>query len=235
MPRHGKKYAAAVEKLPGGPFDIETAVRVVRGAAYAKFNETVEAAIRLGVDPKHADQMVRGTVVLPHGTGKSKRLLVFAAADKIKEAEAAGADYVGGPELVKKIQEGWMEFEAVIATPDMMREVGKLGKVLGPRGLMPNPKTGTVTEDTAKAVKEFKAGRVEFKVDKAANLHVAVGKVNFAADQIVDNARAVIDAVAKARPHSARGVFILSCTLSSTMGPAIRLDLKELTAAAAAA
>jgi large subunit ribosomal protein L1 len=233
MPKHGKKYTAAVGKLQGGPFDIEAAVKVVRGAAYAKFNETVEAAIRLGVDPKHADQMVRGTVVLPHGTGKSKRLLVFAAADKIKEAEAAGADYVGGPELVKKIQEGWMEFEAVIATPDMMREVGKLGKVLGPRGLMPTPKTGTVTFDITQAVGEIKAGRIEFRVDKNGIVHAPVGKLSFTDAQLAENTRTLIDAIIRARPASAKGKYVRSFYLASTMGPAVQVDAQSLEAAVA--
>jgi len=233
MPRHGKKYAAAVEKLQGGPFDVETAVRMVRSSAYAKFNETVEAAIRLGVDPKHADQMVRGTVVLPHGTGKSKRLLVFAAGEKIKEAEATGADYVGGAELVKKVQEGWMEFEAVIATPDMMREVGKLGKILGPRGLMPNPKTGTVTFDVAQAVAEIKAGRIEFRVDKSGIVHAPVGKLSFTDAQLAENTRTLIDAVVRARPASAKGKYVKSFFLASTMGPGVPVDAQSLEAAVA--
>jgi len=232
MTRNGKKYAAARGSVPAGAkLAPDEAVKLVKSLAFAKFDETVDVAARLGVDPKKADQLVRGTVVLPHGTGKSVRVLVIAQGAKEAEAKEAGADFVG-VEYIQKIQEGWLDFDAVIATPDMMREVGKLGRVLGPRGLMPNPKTGTVTEDTAKAVKEFKAGRVEFKIDKAANLHVAVGKVNFTPDQIVENARAVIDAVNKARPHSARGIFIQTCTLSATMSPPIRLDLKELAAAA---
>jgi len=233
MPRHGKKYTAAVGRLQGGPFDIETAVRMVRSSAYAKFNETVEAAIRLGVDPKHADQMVRATVVLPHGTGKSKRLLVFAAGEKIKEAEAAGADHVGGAELVKKVQEGWMEFEAVIATPDMMREVGKLGKVLGPRGLMPNPKTGTVTFDVSQAVAEIKAGRIEFRVDKSGIVHAPVGKLSFTDAQLTENTRTLIDAVIRARPASAKGKYVKSFFLASTMGPGVPVDAQSLEAAVA--
>ena len=199
----------------------------------AKFNETVELAFRLGVDPKQSDQMVRGTVPLPHGSGKTVRVLVFtkngAAADA---ARAAGAEHVGFEDLIKRCTEGWSDFDVAVATPEAMSEVRKLGKVLGPRGLMPNPKTGTVTDDTAKAVKEVKAGRVEFKVDKAGNIHVPVGKVSFTPDQIADNARSVIDAVSKARPSSVKGIFIQSCTLSSTMSPPVRLDVRELVAAA---
>ncbi len=233
MPRHGKKYTASAEKLEGGVYELDQAVRAVREASYAKFDETVEVSIHLGVDPKHADQMVRGTVVLPHGTGKTKRLLVFAAGEKIKEAEAAGADHVGGAEFVKKIKEGWMEFEAVVATPDMMREVGKLGKILGPRGLMPNPKTGTVTFDVANAVGEIKAGRVEFRVDKTGIVHVPVGKLSFEDNQLVENTRALMDAVVRARPAASKGKYIKSFFLASTMGPGVQVDAQSLEAAVA--
>jgi large subunit ribosomal protein L1 len=199
----------------------------------AKFNETVDLAFRLGVDPKQSDQMVRGTVALPHGTGKVVRILVFAKPGAAADAaRGAGAEHVGYDELIKKCSEGWADFDIAVATPEAMAEVRKLGKVLGPRGLMPNPKTGTVTDDTARAVKEFKAGRVEFKIDKAANLHVPVGKVAFKAEQIIENARAVIEAVMKAKPSSSRGIYVLRCTLSATMSPPITVDLKEFSAAA---
>jgi large subunit ribosomal protein L1 len=229
-----KRYKKALELVDSAKtYPLRAAVELLARMPRAKFNETVDLAFRLGVDPKQSDQMVRGTVGLPHGSGKTVRVVVFAKpGGPADAARASGAEHVGFDDLIKKCQEGWSDFDVAIATPEAMAEVRKLGKVLGPRGLMPNPKTGTVTEDTAKAVKEFKAGRVEFKIDKAANLHVAVGKVNFTPDQIVENARAVIDAVNKARPHSARGIFIQTCTLSATMSPPIRLDLKELAAAA---
>jgi large subunit ribosomal protein L1 len=213
-------------------YPLRAAVELLAKLPKAKFNETVDLAFRLGVDPKQSDQMVRGTVPLPHGSGKTVRVLVFAkngaAADAARDA---GAEYVGFEDLVKKCQEGWSDFDVAVATPDAMSEVRKLGKVLGPRGLMPNPKTGTVTEDTARAVKEVKAGRVEFKVDKAGNIHVPVGKVSFTPDQITENARSVIDAVVKARPHSVKGQFIHSCTLSATMSPPIPVDVREQAAA----
>lgn len=213
---------------PKKAYPLKAAVDLLAKFPKAKFNETVDLAFRLGVDPKQSDQMVRGTVPLPHGSGKTVRVLVFAkngaAADA---ARAAGAEFVGFEDLVKKCTEGWSDFDVAIATPDAMSEVRKLGKVLGPRGLMPNPKTGTVTDDTAKAVKEVKAGRVEFKVDKAGNIHVPVGKVSFPPDQIAENARSVIDAVMKARPHAVKGQFVHSCTLSATMSPPIRLDVRE--------
>lgn len=211
------------------PYPLKTAVEILTKFPRAKFNETVDLAFRLGVDPKQSDQMVRGTVPLPHGSGKTVRVLVFAkngaAADA---ARAAGAEHVGFDDLIKKCTEGWTDFDVAIATPEAMTEVRKLGKVLGPRGLMPNPKTGTVTEDTARAVKEVKAGRVEFKIDKAGNVHVPVGKVTFAPDQIAENIRSVVDAVAKSRPTSVKGTFIQSCTISATMSPPVQLDLKEL-------
>ena len=196
----------------------------MRSAAFAKFDETVEVTMRLGVDPKHADQMVRGTVVLPHGTGKSKKVAVIAGGEKLREAQTAGADHVGGSDLVQKIQEGFADFDAVVATPDMMKDVGKLGKVLGPRGLMPNPKTGTVTFDVAKAIAEIKAGKVEFRVDKTSIVHVPVGKVSFPQQNIHDNALAVIHAVLRAKPAAAKGKYVQSIVLCSTMGPAIKID-----------
>jgi large subunit ribosomal protein L1 len=214
-------------------YPLKSAVELLVKFPKAKFNETVDLAFRLGVDPKQSDQMVRGTVPLPHGSGKTVKVLVFAKPGAAADAAlAAGAEYVGFEDMIKKCTEGWTDFDVAIATPEAMAEVRKLGKVLGPRGLMPNPKTGTVTEDTAKAVKEVKAGRVEFKVDKTGNVHVPVGKVSFTPDQIVDNARSVIDAVAKARPNSVRGQFIRSCTLSGTMSPPIPLDMREATTSA---
>ena len=221
---HGKKFDAARKSVEARLHTIEEAVPAVRKAAFAKFDETVELAMRLGVDPKHADQMVRGTVVLPHGTGKSKRVLVIAGGEKVKEAEAAGADHVGGADVVAKIQEGWMEFDAVVATPDMMREVGKLGKVLGPRGLMPNPKTGTVTFDVTAAVREIKAGKVEFRVDKTGIVHVPVGKLSFDDQRLVANAHALVHAVVRAKPSAAKGKYMKTITLSSTMGPGVSVD-----------
>jgi large subunit ribosomal protein L1 len=209
-------------------YPLKEAVGVLTKFPKAKFNETVDLAFRLGVDPKQSDQMVRGTVPLPHGSGKNVRVLVFAKSGASADAaRAAGAEYVGYDDMIKKCNEGWADFDVAIATPEAMVEVRKLGKVLGPRGLMPNPKTGTVTEDTAKAVKEVKAGRVEFKIDKAGNVHVPVGKLSFAANQIEENALAVIEAVAKARPHSIKGVYIHSCTISGTMSPPVRVDVRE--------
>ena len=224
MAKHGKKYVAGRAQVGEKLHTIDEAIPVVRKAAYAKFNETVEMAMRLGVDPKHADQMVRGTVVLPHGTGKSKRVLVIAGGEKVKEAEGAGADQVGGAELVAKIQEGWLDFDAVVATPDMMREVGKLGKVLGPRGLMPNPKTGTVTFDVASAIREIKAGKVEFRVDKTGIVHVPVGKLSFPDQNLIDNANAIVHAVVRAKPPAAKGKYMKSITVASTMGPGVKVD-----------
>jgi len=206
------------------PHTLPEAVATMQAAKFAKFDETVELAMRLGVDPKHADQMVRGTVVLPHGTGKSKKVAVIAGGEKLREAQASGADHVGGADLVQKIQEGFSDFDAVVATPDMMKDVGKLGKVLGPRGLMPNPKTGTVTFDVTKAIQEIKAGKVEFRVDKTAIIHVPVGKVSFAADKITDNLLAVIHAVLRAKPSAAKGKYVQSIYVCSTMGPSIPID-----------
>jgi large subunit ribosomal protein L1 len=224
MPKHGKKYSAGATKVESRAYTVPEAVATMRSAAFAKFDETVELAMRLGVDPKHADQMVRGTVVLPHGTGRSKKVAVIAAGEKMKEAQTAGADFVGGADLVQKIQEGFADFDAVVATPDMMKDVGKLGKVLGPRGMMPNPKTGTVTFDVAKAISEIKAGKVEFRVDKTAIIHVPVGKMSFADTKISDNALAVIHAVLRAKPSAAKGKYVESIYLCSTMGPSIAVD-----------
>ncbi len=229
-----KRYKKALEAVdPKKTYPLKAAVEVLSKFPKAKFNETVEVAFRLGVDPKQSDQMVRGTVPLPHGSGKNVRVLVFAKSGQAADAaKAAGAEFVGFDDMIAKCQAGWSDFDVAIATPEAMGEVRKLGKVLGPRGLMPNPKTGTVTDDTAKAVKEVKAGRVEFKVDKAGNVHVPVGKASFTPDQLADNARVVIEAVSKARPSSVKGVFMLSCTLSATMSPPVRIDLKEFQTAA---
>lgn len=226
-----KRYKKALQLVDGKKaYALKSAVEVLTKFPKAKFNETVDLAFRLGVDPKQSDQMVRGTVPLPHGSGKVVRVLVFAKSGPAADAaKAAGAEFVGYEDMIKKCQEGWTDFDIAVATPDAMGEVRKLGKVLGPRGLMPNPKTGTVTEDTAKAVKEVKAGRVEFKIDKAGNVHVPVGKTAFTAIQIEENARSVIEAVIKARPHSVKGTYVNSCTLSATMSPPIRVDLKEFT------
>ena len=224
-----KRYIKAKQLVEASKtYPLKSAIEVLNKFPKAKFNETVDLAFRLGVDPKHSDQMVRGTVALPHGSGKVVRVLVFAKAGPSADAaKAAGAEFVGFDDMIKKCNEGWSDFDVAVATPEAMAEVRKLGKVLGPRGLMPNPKTGTVTDDTAKAVREVKAGRVEYKVDKAGNVHVAVGKGAFPAVQIEENARAVIEAVVKARPNSVRGVYVQSCTLSLTMSPAVRVDLKE--------
>lgn len=224
MAKHGKSYRQAAERVETRPYDLGEAMELAKKNAYARFDETVEMVLRLGVDPKHADQMVRGTVVLPHGTGKSVRVLVFATGEKVKEAEEAGADVVGGEELAEKIQGGWLEFDAVISTPDMMKVAGRLGRVLGPRGLMPNPKSGTVTFDVAKAVEEIKAGRVEFRVDKAGLIHAPVGKASFEADQLRDNARALVSTVNRLRPAAAKGRYIRAAHVTTTMGPGIKLD-----------
>jgi large subunit ribosomal protein L1 len=230
MRTRGKKYEAARKQVPDREHTIEEAVPLLQKVKYTKFDETVELAVRLGVDPKHSDQMVRGTVVLPHGLGKSKKVLVIAGADKQREATAAGADHVGGEELVEKIVGGWMDFDAVVATPDMMRAVGKLGKVLGPRGLMPNPKTGTVTPDVTKAVNEIKAGKVEFRVDKAGIVHAPIGKISFDTDKLVANAHALMDSIVKAKPAAAKGKYLKSVTISSTMGPGVTVDTSHVDA-----
>jgi len=230
--KQGKKYLSAAQQVKPQPYPLEEAVPLVQKVKFAKFNETVELHMRLGVDPKHADQMVRGTVVLPNGLGKSKTVLVIASGDKQREAEEAGADIVGGEEMVTKIQGGWVDFDAVIATPDMMRSVGRLGKVLGPRGLMPNPKTGTVTMDVSKAVKETKAGKVEFRVDKTGIIHAPVGKTGFATDKLHENALTLIQAVVKAKPAAAKGKYVKSVTICSTMGPGVKLDVTPYNAKA---
>ena len=228
MRTRGKKYQAARQQVPAKPHSIEEAVPLIQKVKYSKFDETVEMSVRLGVDPKHSDQMVRGTVVLPHGLGKSKKVLVIAGADKQREAKEAGADEVGGDDVVDRILGGWTGFDAVVATPDMMRSVGKLGKVLGPRGLMPNPKTGTVTMDVVKAVQEIKAGKVEFRVDKAGVVHAPVGKISFAADRLIANAHALMENIVKARPAAAKGRYLKSVTMSSTMGPGVTIDTSHV-------
>ncbi|HEY0365953.1 MAG TPA: 50S ribosomal protein L1 [Pyrinomonadaceae bacterium] len=225
MKQHGKKYRAALEKIePGHKYNLDTAIAKLKEIAFAKFDETVELTMWLGVDPRKADQLVRGTLVLPHGLGKSKTVLVIAQGDKLREAEEAGADFVGGEDVVNRIKGGWTDFDAVIATPDMMRLVGQLGKVLGPRGLMPNPKTGTVTPDVVTAIRETKAGKVEYRVDKTGVIHVGVGKVSFETDKLHDNAKAVLDAVVKAKPSTAKGKYIKKVNLASTMSPGVLLD-----------
>ena len=235
MRKRGKKFTAARAQVAADrAYSIEEAIPLVQKVKFAKFDETVELSLRLGVDPKHADQMVRGTVVLPFGLGKSKRVLAIAGGEKQKEAQEAGADVVGGEEMVEKIQGGFMDFDAVVATPDMMRAVGKLGKVLGPRGLMPNPKTGTVTVEIAKAVKEIKAGKVEFRVDKTGIIHAPVGKVSFASDKLVENAAVLITAVIRAKPAAAKGKYVKNTTICSTMGPGISVDTTPFSVKAAA-
>lgn len=225
MKQHGKKYRAALEKFePARKYNLETAIDKIKEIAFAKFDETVELTVWLGVDPRKADQLVRGTIVLPHGLGKTKTVLVIAQGDKLREAEEAGADIVGGEDIVNRIKGGWTDFDAVIATPDMMRLVGALGKVLGPRGLMPNPKTGTVTFDVTTAIKETKAGKVEYRVDKTGVIHVGVGKVSFDTDKLRDNAKALLDAVVKAKPATAKGKYVKKVNLAATMSPGILLD-----------
>ena len=232
MPKFGKRYRAALElaSQAGVVKDLAQAVKLVKQTARAKFDETIVVSSHLGVDPRHSDLLVRGTVVLPHGTGKSLRVLVLARGEKEKEALAAGADFAGSDDYVKKIQEGWLDVDAIVATPDMMGEVGKLGRVLGPRGLMPNPKSGTVTFDVAKAVKELKAGKIEFRVDKGANVHAPVGKASFDEGKLLENARTFLRELMRARPSGAKGHYVKSLTISSTMGPAITLDPSAITA-----
>jgi len=225
MSAKGKRYLEAAKQIDKNKlYETEEAIQLVKDTARAKFNETIEASVRLGVDPRHADQQVRGTVVLPHGTGKTQRVLVFAKGEKAKEAEAQGADYVGAEELVDKIQGGWLDFDVAIATPDMMGVVGKLGRVLGPRGLMPNPKTGTVTFDIEKAVKEVKAGKIEYRVDKTGIVHVPLGKASFDSEQLRDNFETLINALLRAKPAAAKGQYVKGITLSSTMGPGVRVN-----------
>ncbi len=230
--KHGKRYSAASEltKQAGVVSDLANAVKLVKQTARAKFDETIVVSSHLGVDPRHSDQLVRGTVVLPHGTGKSLRVLVLAKGEKVREAEAAGADFAGAEDYVKKIQDGWLDVDAIVATPDLMGEVGKLGRVLGPRGLMPNPKSGTVTFDVAKAVKELKAGKIEFRVDKGANVHAPVGKASFSEDKLLENAQAFLRELVRAKPQAAKGAYIKSMTMSATMGPGITLDPTAITA-----
>lgn len=235
MKKYGKKMENVRKLVEARPYKLAEAAELIKKTHHTKFNETVELAINLGVDPKHSDQVVRGTVVLPNGLGKSVRVLVIAGGEKVREAQEAGADFVGGDDMVQKIMEGWTDYDAVIATPDMMKSAGKLGKVLGPRGLMPNPKTGTVTFDVTKAVKESKAGKVEFRVDKAGIVHCPVGKINFDAPKLAENAHALIGAVVKAKPAAAKGKYVKKITLTSTMGPAITVDLAEAETAVAAA
>jgi large subunit ribosomal protein L1 len=230
--KHSKKYLAFRQGIDRNKrYLLPEAVKILKQGHYAKFDESIEMAVRLGVDPKHADQMVRATVSLPHGAGKKVRVAVFAAGDKAAEATEAGADVVGADDLGEKIQGGWADFDIAIATPDMMKVVGKLGKILGPRGLMPNPKTGTVTMDIARTVKEVKAGRIEFRVDRQSNVAVSVGKISFDEDKIIDNVNAFMDAIMRAKPASAKGSYILSCAICTTMSPGIKLDHAELVAA----
>jgi large subunit ribosomal protein L1 len=232
MRKRGKKYTAARAQVADRTYTIEEAIPLVQKTKFAKFDETVELTLRLGVDPKHADQMVRGTVVLPHGLGKTKRVLAIAGGEKQKEAQEAGADIIGGEELVERINGGWTDFDAVVATPDMMRAVGRLGKVLGPRGLMPNPKTGTVSTDIGKAVREIKAGKVEFRVDKTGIIHAPVGKTSFNSEALIANTHALVDSIVKAKPAAAKGKYMRSVTVSSTMGPGVRIDTVHMDTAA---
>ncbi len=236
MPKVGKKYKKSAEKVDSGKrYTLEDACKLLPDTKVAKFDESVDIAVRLGVDPKHADQMVRGAVVLPHGTGKSLRVCVIAKGDKANEARAAGADHVGADELVEKIQkENWTDFDSMVATPDMMGLVGRLGRVLGPKGLMPNPKVGTVTTDVAKAVRELKAGRVEFRVEKAGVVHARLGKVSFGGEKLHDNAKAFVDTIIKLKPQSAKGTYVKSITLATTMGPGVKVDPTPLVSASEA-
>ncbi len=223
MAKPGKKYRAAASKIEDRPYELKEALQAIKDLAFAKFDETVEVHMRLGVDPRHADQMVRGTIVLPHGTGKTMRVAVIAQGEKIKEAEAAGAEVIGGDDLVEKIAGGFLEFDALVATPDMMKGVGRLGKVLGPRGLMPNPKTGTVTFNVAQAIKEIKAGKVEYRVDKTGIIHAPVGKLSFGVEKLEENAKALMEAVVKAKPSAAKGKYVKAIHMASTMGPSVTL------------
>jgi large subunit ribosomal protein L1 len=234
MGKSGKKYREARGQVEARSYGLEEALALMKKVAFAKFDESVDVAILLGVDPKHADQMVRGTVVLPHGTGKSAKVLVIASGEKMKDATDAGADHVGGAELVKKIQEGWMDFDAVVATPDMMKDVGRLGKILGPRGLMPNPKTGTVTFEVTRAVQEIKAGKVEFRVDKAGIVHNSMGKMSFPLEKLVENVQTFLATIIKAKPPAAKGRYLRSVYLSSTMGPSVKIDPATIEVQAAA-
>ncbi|HMV32089.1 MAG: 50S ribosomal protein L1 [Gemmatimonadales bacterium] len=224
MRTHGKKFGVALAKVDRArEFPVAEAVKLVKQAAFAKFNETVDVAVRLGVDPRHADQVVRGTVVLPHGTGKTVRVLVITQGEKVKDAEAAGADFAG-IEYVQKLKDGWLECDVIVATPDVMGQLGQLGRILGPRGLMPNPKAGTVTMDVGRAVREIKAGKIEFRVDKTGNVHAPIGKINFSEQQLAENLQAFMDTIVRAKPSAAKGQYIRSATVSSTMGPGVRLE-----------
>ncbi|NEW09675.1 50S ribosomal protein L1 [Paenibacillus sp. SYP-B3998] len=228
MPKHGKKYREVSQLVNAEAlYDPSEAIELVKKTAPAKFDETVDIAVRLGVDPRKQDQAVRGVVVLPHGTGKTKRVLVFAKGEKAKEAEAAGADFVGDADMINKIQQGWFEFDVCVATPDMMSEVGKLGRILGGKGLMPNPKAGTVTFDVTKAVQEIKAGKIEYRLDKAGQIHAPLGKVSFDADKLNENFKALVDALVRAKPAAAKGVYLKNIAVSSTMGPSVRVNLQS--------
>jgi len=230
MAKRGKKYQEATKLIDRSKaYDIKEAVRLLKETAKANFDETVEVAFRLGVDPKKADQQIRGAMVLPHGTGKTQRVLVFAKGDKVQEAEAAGADYVGDQDLINKINQGWFDFDVVVATPDMMAEVGKLGRVLGPKGLMPNPKTGTVTFEIEKAVKEIKAGKVEYRVDKSSNIHVPIGKISFDNEKLAENFVAIMETIVRVKPQTAKGNYVRNVSVTSTMGPGIKVDSSEFT------
>ena len=234
MSAKGKSLRSAIEKVDRNQrYQLEDRLKLVKETARAKFDETVDLAIRLGVDPRQADQNIRGTVALPHGMGKTVRVLAFAKGEKEREAQEAGADFIGSDELIKKISEGWLDFDKAVATPDMMAAVGRIGKILGPRGLMPNPKTGTVSLDIGKAVREIKAGKLEFRVDKAGIVHVPVGRASFSADQLIDNARMVLQTVIRAKPASAKGNYIKGVTVATTMGPGIKIDLAQIRAMAA--
>jgi large subunit ribosomal protein L1 len=224
MTTHSKAYRSAVELREARPYAVAEAAAQLKQMARAKFDETVDIAVRLGVDPRHADQIVRGTVVLPHGTGKSVRVAVVTQGEKVREAESAGADFVGGKDLIAKMQEGWLDFDVIVATPDMMGELGKLGRVLGPRGLMPNPKSGTVTFEIARVVREIKAGKIEFRVDKTGNVHAPIGKASFSEKALAENISAFMDAVVRAKPAAAKGVYVRNVAVSSTMSPSLRLD-----------
>jgi large subunit ribosomal protein L1 len=226
MAKKGKKYQEASKLVDRSKsYDVKEAIALAKETAKANFDETVEVAFRLGVDPKKADQQIRGAMVLPHGTGKTQRVLVFAKGEKAKEAEAAGADYVGESDYINKINQGWFDFDVIVATPDMMAEVGKLGRVLGPKGLMPNPKTGTVTFEVANAVKEIKAGKVEYRVDKSANIHVPIGKISFDNDKLAENFEAITETIVKVKPQSAKGIYMRNVSVASTMGPGIKVDV----------
>ena len=225
MKKRGKNYQEAMKLVDRNKtYDINEAIALLKQASKAKFDETVEVAFRLGVDPKHADQNIRGAVVLPHGTGRTQRVLVFAKGEKVKEAEAAGADFIADEDIIAKINDGWFDFDVIVATPDMMAEVGKLGRVLGPKGLMPNPKTGTVTFEVEKAVNEIKAGKIEYRVDKSANLHAPIGKVSFEDEKLVENFKTLVETIVKAKPQSSKGTYIRNLVVTSTMGPGVKID-----------